>query len=305
MKGFLIRVVLYLVLFFLSLYLVLKILSTIVYRRDFKNSETESNTLIIKEKTHYDLLFMGISHARNLSRNGNHERVEKILNKKMINLGQGSGKCSINEQLFYLDYFYSKGNTTDKICIVLSPPMLSSSTLPQASTTFDNEIFDLSFFSKYLFFNTENKSERLLNYVQSKFSKNWISMKPIYSKSNDDFLIELDSTKIEDGFNLAFGSSGFNIEQFKKSCSIVEEIIKLAKKNNSKIYFFIPPALFGKWPGHFETINFLNKNKIYYNFEYTDFSESILEPKMYYDHHHLNSNGVDLFTEKYLKVFIN
>ena len=179
MKGFLIRVALYLVLFFITLYLVLKTLSITVYKRDFKNSETESNTLIIKENTHYDLLFLGISHARNFSRTGNHERVEKNLNKKILNLGQGSGKCSINEQLFYLDYFYSKGNTTDKICIVLSPPMLSSTTLPLASTTFDNEIFDISFFSKYLFFNAENKSERLLNYVQSKFSKNWISMKPI------------------------------------------------------------------------------------------------------------------------------
>lgn len=305
MKSFLIRLSTYILFFFISLYLVLEVLSNTVYKRDFKNSETESNSLIIKENAHYDLLFLGISHARNFSRTGNHERVEKILNKKIINLGQGGGKCSINEQLFYLDYFYSKGNTTDKICIVLSPPMLSSTTLPLASTTFDNEIFDISFFSRYLFFDAENKSERLLNYVQSKFSKNWISMKPIYSKSNDDFLIELDSTKIEGGFDLAYGSTGVNMEQFKKSCSQVVKIIKLAKRNNSKIYFIIPPALFGKWPGHFETIDFLNESKMNYNFEYADFSESILDPRLYYDHHHLNSNGVDLFTEKYLKVFIN
>lgn len=304
MKGFLVRVVLYLVLFLLSLYLALKTLSIIVYKRDFKNSETESNTLLIKEKIHYDFLIMGISHARNFSRNGNHERVEKILNKRIINLGQGGGKCSLNEQLFYLDYFYSKGNTTDKICIVLSPPMLSSTTLPQASTTFDSEMFDLSFFSKYLFFNAENKSERLLNYVQSKFSRNWISMQPNYTKSNDNFLIELDSTKIEAGFDIAYGSTGVNLKQFKKSCSHVVEIIKLAKRNNSKVYFIIPPALFGKWPGHFETIGFLNEIKMNYSFEYADFSESILDPNMYYDHHHLNSNGVNFFTNNYLKIFI-
>lgn len=304
MKDFLIKIFIYLSLFFISFFFVLTMLSEYVKNKGFENSQTESNTLIIGEDKVYNVLFLGISHARNFSRNGNHEQVEKILNNKIINLGQGGGKCSINEQLFYLDYFYSKGNTTDKVCIVLSPPMLSSTTLPFASNTFDNEAFDMYFFTKYLFFDSENKSERLLNYTQSKFSKKWITNKPIQSKSNTNFLKEIDSTKIKDGFKLAYGSE-INMKQFKKSCSQVEEIIKLAQKNKSKVYFFIPPALFGKWPGHLQTIDFLNENKMKYNFNYADFSESILDPKMYYDHHHLNSNGVVLFSKKYLKVFIN
>ena len=109
-----------------------------------KNSQTESNTLIIPENNKFDLLFLGISHARNFSRYGNHEKIEKALDKKIINLGQGSGYCGINEQLFYLDYFYNKNNTTKDIIIVLTPSMLTSEKLPIASNTFDNEIFDLS-----------------------------------------------------------------------------------------------------------------------------------------------------------------
>lgn len=302
MKDFLNRIFIYLVLFFVSFFFLLTVLSDYVNKKGFKNSQTESNTLIIRENEAYNVLFLGISHARNFSRNGNHERVEKILNNKIINLGQGGGKCSINEQLFYLDYFYSKGNKTDKVCIVLSPPMLSSTTLPFASTTFENEAFDISFFTKYLFFDAENKSERLLNYTQSKFSKNWLSKKPIQSKRNDKFLNEIDSAKIDEGFKLAYGS-GVNMKQFEKSCSQVLEIIKLAQKNNSKVYFFIPPALFGKWPGHYQSIKFLKENIMEYNFKYADFSEVILDPKMYYDHHHLNSNGVNFFSNNFLVPF--
>ena len=35
--------------------------------------------------------------------------------------------------------------------------------------------------------------------------------------------------------------------------------------------------------------------------KYYDFSESVLIPKYYYDHHHLNSAGVDYFAENFLK----
>ena len=144
MRKFLIKIIIYTVL--LSLFMVCCLIgsSYIVNKRNFKNSQTESNTLIIKENEKFDLLLLGISHARNFSRYGNHEKIEKILQKKIINIGQGSGFCSINEQFFYLDYFYSEGNKTDEVCIVLTPPMLSSETLPIASNTFENEIFDFS-----------------------------------------------------------------------------------------------------------------------------------------------------------------
>jgi hypothetical protein len=36
-----------------------------------------------------------------------------------------------------------------------------------------------------------------------------------------------------------------------------------------------------------------------------DFSESVLDPKLYYDYHHLNSAGVVYFTENYLKKIIH
>jgi hypothetical protein len=93
---------------------------------------------------------------------------------------------------------------------------------------------------------------------------------------------------------------GENLEIFKKNCNQVEKTINDAKAKNSNIVFIIPPALFGKWKGHNETIDFCKRMEKKYNTSYFDFSESVLEPGYYYDHHHLNSDGVSYFTEKYI-----
>ena len=275
-----------------------------IVSKGFKNSQTESNTLFLKENESYDVLFLGISHARNFSRYGNHERIEAILNKKIANLGQGSGNCSINEQLFYLDYFYKTGNSTKQVCIVLTPPMLSSETLPVASNTFNKEKFSIPFFTNYLWFKSENKKERIVNYLQSKFSKEWLELKPDNKIGNFQKLQYIDSSKINSGMQLAYGEQ-INFEQFNQTCSQVETIIQLAQKNNSKVLLFIPPALFGKWKEHNETLQFLKRVEKQYNCKVEDYSESVLLPELYYDHHHLNTNGVIYFTENFLKPFIN
>lgn len=284
--------------------MLLKLSSRYVLNKNFKNSETESNTLIIKENNHYDLLFLGISHARNFSRYGNHEKLENILNKKIINLGQGSGNCSINEQFYYLDYFYNNGNEVDQVCIVLTPPMLSSKTLPIASSTFENEVFDTKFLFNYLNFSSESKSERIVRYLQSKFSKKWINLKPDKTIGKFESLIKVDVSKVKEGFKLAYGKS-VNYDQFNRSCKQVEEIIQLAQLHNSEVKLFIPPALFGKWLEHNETIAFLEKIEKKYNCKWIDLSESVSLPSMYYDHHHLNTEGVVYFTNQFLKPFIN
>lgn len=304
MKKFLIQIVIYFSVFLVMVFMLLTINSKYVLNKNFKNSETESNTLIIKENKEYDLLFLGISHARNFSRYGNHEKVEKILTRKIINIGQGSGNCGINEQLYYLDYFYNKGNKVDQVCIVLTPPMLSSKALPIASSTFEKEIFDTKFLYHYLNFSSENKSERIIRYLQSKFSKEWINLKPDKTMGQFEALKKADASKVAEGFKLAYDETA-NQDQFKKSCNQVEQIIKLAQQHNSDVKLFIPPALFGKWLEHNETIVFLKKMEKKYNCKWADLSESVSLPNLYYDHHHLNTSGVVYFTNQFLKPFIN
>ncbi|WP_157698925.1 hypothetical protein [Bernardetia litoralis] len=248
---------------------------------------------------------MGISHARNFSRYKNHLRVEKIINKNIVNIGQGGGACGVNEQLFYLDYFYYKKNTTSQIVYVLSPPMLFSKTLPIASNTFDQESFEISFLFKYIFFSGENKNRRIISYIDTKLKKKWLELKPITKESMLDSITYLDREAVKKGQNIAYSGDSLDMEQFRKATKLVEETIQLAADNDSKVVLLIPPALFGKWRGHQETIDFANEmNQKYKHIEVFDASETVLKPNFYYDNHHLNTKGVVYFTTNYLKPLI-
>lgn len=279
--------------------------STLVENRGFNNYTSDSNTLFLKENQAYDILILGISHARNFSRHKNHEKIEKLLDAKIINLGQGRGACSINEQHFYQKFFYQKNNFTDKTLLILSPPMLFSETLPLASNTFEYESFSFEFLWEYLQFHSENKTERILTYLESKLDLIWIFKKPKSKDSEDRSLEQLNMKAVVDGQNYAYNGENLNFERLDKSKKIVEDVIRLANEKNSKVYLIIPPALFGKWRGHKEVEKFASElqNK-YDNVIYFDGSETIQQPQYYYDNHHLNTDGVVKFTKEHLeKVF--
>lgn len=300
MKRFLGLTLLYIFLLIGLLVLILKITSNIVKNRQFKNYETESNLLAMNHNEEYDILFMGISHARNFSRHKNHLRVEDLLDKKIINIGQGGGRCGINEQLFYLDYFYNAGNKASTVVYIISPPLFFSETLSVASNTFDNEPFNLKFFTNYLFFRTENKKERLTSYLQTKLEQPWLSYLPSSKDAQTEKLDSVDFEAIAAGQKMVYQDS-IAWNRFNKSVERVEETIRLAIKNKSKVILAIPPALFGKWKGHSSVEEFAKQMQKLEGVEYYDFSESVLIPAYYYDHHHLNTNGVVYFTEHFLQ----
>lgn len=300
MKRFLRSTILYILLLLTILVIGLEVSSNMVKNRQFKNYETESNLLVMKKDASYDMLIMGISHARNFSRHKNHLRIEKILDKKIINIGQGGGRCGINEQLFYLDYFYKKGNTASTVVYVISPPLFFSETLPIASNTFDREPFELKFFLNYLQFKSENKQERLTSYVKSKLTRRWFSSVPRSLDAMEQKLDSIDMKVVSAGQNLVYkDSTAYTI--FNKSVTRVEETIQLALRHNANVILVIPPALFGKWKGHPDVAAFAQRMQELYGVEYYDFSESVLSPELYYDHHHLNTNGVVFFTKNFLQ----
>jgi hypothetical protein len=305
MKKFISQAIIYVILFTLTLFIGLEVTSYIVKNRDFKNHETESNLLIMNSDENYDLLFLGISHARNFSRHKNHLRIEKILDKRIINIGQGDAACGINEQLFYLEYFYQNNNKTKDLIFVFSPPLLFSETLPIASNTFLREPFNLDFFTSYLVFQTENKYQRLQYYLRSKLQPSWLMHYPYSLESEKNCLSKIDSIKVQQGQEYAY-KGGVNMERFEKSCDATKKIIELAIRNNTNVIILIPPAVFGKWKGHEEIVEFGLALKKEYNdsLMFYDFSEAVLEPSYYYDHHHLNTIGVEYFTKNMMKKIV-
>lgn len=306
MKKFIYSLITYLSLFLFIAILFLYMSSHIVESRDFKNYETESNTLIIKSDEKYDVVFIGISHARNFSRHKNHLKIENILNKNIINLGQGSGACGVNEQFFYLKYFYSCNSSSETLIYILSPPLLFSETLPIASNTFNTEIFNINFLLSYLSFDSENKSQRINEYIKTKFQPYWLLHKPYSLECKIDSLKEIDSIVVKQGLNYTY-KEGLNMERFNKSCETIIKTIDLAIENSADVILIIPPAVFGKWNGHYQTCEFGKSMEKEFpdKVRFYDLSETVLEPTYYYDHHHLNTKGVVYFTENYLKKILS
>lgn len=304
MKQFLRLSALYILLLIGLLLIALETNSYLVKNRKFENYETESNLLVMNDNEEFDILFMGISHARNFSRYKNHLLIENLLEKKIINIGQGGGQCGINEQLFYLNYFYDKGNTASTVVYIVSPPLFFSETLPIASNTFNKEPFELKFFLDYLFFETENKQERLISYLQTKLTRSWLSNRPDSRDSNNRKLDTIDLDVVEAGQQMVYKDS-LSYNRFNKSIGRVEETIRLALSNNSNVILVIPPALFGKWKGHYRIEEFGKQMEKLNGVEYYDFSESVLSIEYYYDHHHLNTDGVVYFTKNFLEPILN
>ncbi len=144
------RLVLFPVLLIIIILSLLHIFSFIVRARDFKINETDSNTLVMKQNQHYDILLSGASHARNFSRYKNHYRIEEILGKSITNVGQGAASCGVEEQYFYYKYFVEENNSVDQLYYILSPSFLFSETLPFASNTFNQECFSFKSLFRYM-----------------------------------------------------------------------------------------------------------------------------------------------------------
>ncbi len=306
MKEFIYKFILFIVSLILLLIIIAFLTSFIVKQRHFKIWETDSNTLVMPRSEHYDIVLSGASHARILSRHKNHLRLENILNKKIFNVGQGAASCGIEEQYFYLKYFFDEGNKVDTVLYFLSPPLLYSRLLPIASNTFNHECFSFRFLFRYMRFDAgENKRQRLLEYFRSKFTWEWIGHKPDKSVSMDKVLPMVDSLLIREGIAMYYNLEEESDERFSLSCSLIEKEINYVLSKDSYIIFIIPPAVFGKWPGHEQTVDFAKRMSEKYDVNYFDFSEIIMDPSFYLDHHHLNTRGVIHFSENFLVPIFN
>lgn len=301
MKRTLIKVLFYCLTLSVLILLILEFASSVVSRQEFLNHETESNLLFYKKNTNYDVLIMGISHARHFSRFSNHLRVEKILQRDIINIGKAG--CGINEQLFYLDYFYFLENQAKQVVFVLSPHMFFEQNSQYSSTTFDFDPFEISFFFRYLLFESVNKRERLMSYLKSKLTINWIRFKPTAVKGVWNKIDSVDLGNVDNGQDKLFGCE-LSMNQFVLSSSRIKDVINLALDNDSEVILIIPPASFGKWRGHEFVSDFAQEMASMKKVQFYDCSRTVLNTDYYYDHHHLNSPGVNFYTTNILSKIL-
>ena len=305
MKTFLLKTIIYFSILVFVLAALVYMSNAHVLKRDFQNWNTEGNLFIIKENQSFDLLILGISHAKNFSRHKNHFILEKALNKKIINLGKGGGLSGVYEQYFYLKYFYKKGNKVDTILYVLSPSLLSNKHLGMASNSFVDEPIKGDFFFGYIKSDAYNKKQKIFHALKGKLSLSWLKLKPSEQNGILDKLDSINTEIVKEG-QVSSKNAVVDKSSFIANYNTVEQTIKLSHKHNTTLIFIIPPAIFGKWPFHNETLSFIEDMNKKYKTEYYDFSCSVFAAEYYYDHHHLNTRGVKSFTEKHLKnIFRN
>jgi hypothetical protein len=258
----------------------------------FENSETEANLPVLKENTSYDVLMLGISHARIFSRHRNHERFEAATGKSMINLSQGGGFGGLDNQLMHLKYFLHKGNSADELVLVLSPMLMFNSNTDRTRVAYEREPFDPDFFRFVAEHGVENRYQQLGYYLRSKLFWNWITARPISLDRMDKQIDGLDSAAMARTMPGAY-PYGLDPAQFADRSAIAESIFRVAHENGMHITIVIPASLFGKWPGHEETMTWLDTVRNSYDLRIVDLSEKwVMRTEYFYDHHHLNTDGV-------------
>ncbi|MFW5832104.1 MAG: hypothetical protein ACOCVA_07610 [Prolixibacteraceae bacterium] len=306
MTRFLLKIAFFWILLIGLIYTAAKIASRNAENKEYHNFNVEDNVIITPKNEHFDFVMLGLSHARNFSRHRNHQRVEEILDRKFLNFGKGGGKGNIANQHVFLKYFLSRGNTTEQIIYVLSMPMFFAERLDENAFTYQYEKLDPLFFYHVLTGPDINKGEKLYTYIRSKSDKHWrFKYGPWSAKMSDNVLEKIDSTVINNGFKLAY-VNGLEFDTFEKNKKLMRKTVELAKKNNIGITFIVTPSTFGEWPGHEHVMDFMSELKEKYGSEVYDFSRVYLGQKKYfYDHHHLNSDGVVKFTKEYLKPLMN
>lgn len=259
---------------------------------EYSNSETEANLPILKEGKQYGFLMLGISHARIFSRHRNHERFEAATGKSMINLSQGGGYGGLDNQLMHLKYFLHKGNSAQEMILVLSPMLMFNRNTDRTRVAFEREPFDPEFLSFVAEHGVENRYQQLGYYLRSKLFWTWITTRPTTLERMDKQIDGLDSAAMARTMPGAY-PYGLDPEQFADRSVVAEAILDLAHANGMKITVMMPASLFGKWPGHDETMAWLETKKQAYNLRIIDLSERwVMRTEYFYDHHHLNTDGV-------------
>lgn len=267
----------------------------------YHNWNTYESLSLIPYSQQYDLLILGSSHGRVFSSFGNHRRIENILDMHILNISKTAAGLLPEKAL--LSYFYQNGNNAKQIMYIIDPAIFYSDKWNENNYFLEDEPFYPNFFITAA---KEGINYKVLeNYLRSKFSFYWITGRhPVDDElSKDIYLTGIDPEKVAKRRAFLY-SDGLKSEIFAHYADMLRDLVSQASKHNSKIIFILPPTLLGRLPGISEVVSLIKSMKKYFNVEIFDFSDTIKEPKLYQDHDHLNTPGIELFTKKYLKPIL-
>jgi hypothetical protein len=297
-KKFFIRAALFILLNLFVLAISLLVIRAFENRYQYHNWETDSDLLIIPKNKTIDLLIMGSSHARIFTRDKNHLRVEKILDKSMIDIGKGGGEGGIVTNLVMLKYFYAQGNTAKEIVYFIDAWPFFSKKWNENSYFLTNEPINGDLLQLCLRYHVSK--DVMINYFKSKYTIDWLQRAPKTGESNDNVLQDVSPEAIHKRLESLY-IEPYNAELFSHYALLLEDAVKTAQEHHSRLKFVFPTTLLDDTRGKDKVIALMREFQEKYGTPFYDFSDAIKDYHYYYDHDHLNTKGVELFTKEYLK----
>jgi hypothetical protein len=288
----------------------ISILITLLYsfsgrHRDIHLSyaESESNLLTYGENEHYPVVFLGTSRGRIFSRDGNHEMVERILNRNVANLAKGGGGGLMPAEV-HLSFFLNQGNTIDHVIYLVDPFVFYSSINNENNDFFlKDEPFELFIFMKLVM--DRYPMDRLFSYMKMTTVTEWKKISRYGSPGlTEKTLKKIDYRKMEEARQVYLKE--FDQESFIAYGHVVKDINRLVKNNGGRITYVMLPMLMKDFPGLKEVDEFLRDEAINEDsVDYVNCASCMQDIKFYYDHMHFNKKGIAYFLNEYILPILN
>ncbi len=266
-------------------------------------AESESNLLTYGEMEHYQVVFLGTSRGRVLSRDGNHEMVERILNRKVANLSKGGGGGLMPAEV-HLSFFLNQGNTCDHVIYLVDPFIFYSSINNENNDFFlKDEPFEL--FILYKLVMDRYPVDKLFSYLKMITVTDWKQISRYGSPGlTQGTLRQIDNKKIEEA--RSYYLNEYDQKSFIAYGHVVKDINRLVKKNKGRITYVMLPLLMKDFPGLKEVDKFLRETAASDDsVGYLNCASCMQDKKFYYDHMHFNKKGIEYFLKECILPILN
>ena len=287
----------------------LSILAVLLYcvsgrHRDIRLSyaESESNLLVTGKNEHYPVVFLGTSRGRVLSRDGNHDMVEKILGRKVANLSKGGGGGLMPMDV-HLSFFLNQGNTVGHVSYLVHPFFFYFSINNEQNDFFlRDEPFELFIFFKLI--KDRYPLDRLSSYLQMITVTDWRKISRYAAPGlTDGTLKKIDEKKMEEARKHYLKK--YDQNSFVAYGHVVDDINRLVKTHGATITYVMLPQLMRDFPGLTEVDAFLRETAdreagVFY----INCASCMQDKKFYYDHMHFNKKGIEYFLKTYIRSIL-
>lgn len=268
--------------------------------RDIRLSyaESESNLLTTGGNEQYDVILLGTSRGRVLSRDGNHQLLEQVLGKRVANLSKGGGGGLMPAEL-HLTHFFRRGNTAKHVVYLVDPWIFFSAINNEENDFFlRDEPFELDILEKLL--RDGYPMNRISSYVQMIAVEDWQKISRYAAPGlTDGTLPHIDSEKMEKARQHYL--ERYDLRNFARYSRYVERINALARQNGCGVTYIMLPILMPDFPGAEQVDQLLAASAASSSdVRYFNCISTMHDRKYFYDHMHFNKLGIERFAQSIL-----